>query len=162
MISSGSRLRSVDRNLTEFFVAYSLINPCPYRIQHFSRSEKVKASRKTSFYSSFLLSFEAWPFSSCVFFPTKCNQIAVPVTYLSSFEKVLYSVFCVGCCSVSVVKKSKRSFSKRVKTRNVPFLSARPLPTDPQQIPTLQSSLRSSAGQRNAPGVVILFMRQRK
>lgn len=91
------------------------------RIQHFSRSQKARAPQKTSFYHNLFLSFEAWLFSSwalglgffLVFFPTKSDWIALLLPYFSSFAKVLYSVLGVGCCSVSVVQKSKRSCSKR-------------------------------------------------
>lgn len=78
---------------------------------------------------------------------------------LSNFGKVLYSVLCVRCCAASIVRKSKSSFTKKT---NVLFLSARPLPTDPQQIQILQNLLRSLEAQRNVPGVGILCMRQRK
>lgn len=84
------------------------------------------------------------------------------VTYFSSFAAVLYSVPHAGCWSVHVAKQSKRSFRESAEKTNVLFLSACLLPTGPPQIQTLPSLLRSLEGQRNALGVVILFMQQRK
>lgn len=54
---------------------------------------------------------------------------------LSSFEKVLYSVLCVGCSSLSVVKKSKRSCSKKNKENECHLSFSTPSPHRPTTNP---------------------------
>lgn len=125
-----------------------------YRIQHFSRSEKARAPQKTSFYHSFFLSFEAWPFSSwvlhlfgffffLVFFPTKSDWVALLLTDFSSFAKVLYSVLGVGCCSISVVQKSK---SHVVKDSKCPISFSTPSPHRPTTNPNTSKFAQKFGG----------------